>query len=83
MVASMNELQERPADTARKEPSWTVLYNIVSPESRRWIGTGWEFFDSHTDAEKCVERLTKAGDVAMMRPFHPNDRPHLGAAHRM
>lgn len=63
-------------------PKWTVLYNIVSAECPDWIGTGWEFFDREADAEACRLRHERAGNVPSKRPFHPNDIPHLGAAHR-
>ena len=69
----------------RKQPEWTVLYNIVSPESdgRGWVGTGWEFFDDFREAERCRERLSSAGNVATVRPYHDfTDRQHLGAGHR-
>lgn len=62
-------------------PNWTVLYNIVSPEDGRWVGTGWEFFDDEEDAEFCRRRHERLGNVPTKRPFHTNDIPHLGAAH--
>lgn len=63
-------------------PNWTVLYNIVSPENPEWVGTGWEFFDEHSDAYEASLRLTRLGNVVTLRAFHPNDIQHLGAAHR-
>jgi hypothetical protein len=65
-----------------KEPEWTVCYNIVSPESSEWVGTGWEFFDSKEDADRATARLTALGNVCTRRPFHKVDRKYLGAAHR-
>lgn len=63
-------------------PRWTVHYNVVSPESGRWTGSGWEFFDEERDAQSCYERNLKAGNCPTKRPFHePVDGPHLGAAH--
>jgi len=64
------------------DPKWTVLYNIVSQESKQWIGTGWEFFNSESDAQICCLRHEQLGNVPTMRLFHQNDRIHLGAAHR-
>jgi len=40
-------------------PKWTVLYNIVSPESDRWIGTGYEFFDEEETAAKAYVTYAK------------------------
>lgn len=65
-----------------EEPKWTVHYNIVSPESDRWVGTGWEFFDNEADAQTAYERHQTLGNVPGKRPFHGGvDRQHLGAAH--
>jgi hypothetical protein len=65
------------------KPKWTIVYNIVSPESNRWVGTGWEFFDKEEDATKCRERLTRLGNVVTKRPYYDSvDNPHMGAAHR-
>jgi len=63
-------------------PQWTVHYNIVSPESPAWVGTGWEFFDTRALAEECYLRQRNAGNVPTLRPFHANDEVHLGATHR-
>ena len=45
-----------------KNPKWAVCYNIVSPESNTWIGTGWEFFDEEPAAQICYERHISLGD---------------------
>lgn len=63
-------------------PTWTVYYNIVSPECDKWVGTGYEFFDTKEQAEAAQKRLTLLGNVVGVRPFYKNDEPHLGAAHR-
>lgn len=66
------------------KPNFTVFYNIVSPESDKWIGTGWEFFDSIKDAENCRLRHEKLGNCAMLRAYFDKvDYLHLGAAHRI
>lgn len=63
-------------------PSYTVVYNIVSPGSS-WIGTGWEFFDDREAAQKCYDRVQEAGHYPTLRPYFDNaDRSHLGAVHR-
>ena len=64
-------------------PKWTVLYNIVSPEAARWIGRGWEFFDEERDAQRCYERHNALGNCASKRPYHINDKEHLGAVHTL
>ena len=64
-------------------PKWTVLYNIVSPESQEWIGTGWEFFTNEEDADRAYTRHLKLGNVPTRRPFYPlGDNRHLGATQR-
>jgi hypothetical protein len=63
-------------------PRWTVVTNIVSPESDRWIGTCWEFFDEETQAQHCYDRHVTIGNCPCKRPyFDKHDRPHLGAVH--
>lgn len=63
-------------------PRWTVCYNIVSPESDRWVGRGWEFFDEEAQATACYERQIKSGNCPTKRPYyHQVDYEHLGAAH--
>jgi hypothetical protein len=70
-------------EVMRSRPKWTVCYNIVSLESDRWIGHGWEFFDEDAQAISCYERHNKAGNCATKRRYyHPTDYEHLGAAHR-
>lgn len=65
-------------------PKWTVLYNIVSIESGKWIGTGWEFFDSDYDAIDCFMRHVELGNIPTKRPYDEDvDRSHLGACHRI
>lgn len=65
-------------------PKWTVLYNIVSAENTRFIGTGWEFFIEEKDAKACYERHDAAGNCPAKRPYNDHcDYPHLGAAHKM
>lgn len=64
-------------------PQWTLLYNIVSPENPKWVGTGWEFFDSFEEADKARRRHIALGNVPTLRPYHELDARHLGAAHRM
>jgi hypothetical protein len=64
-------------------PRWTVASNIVSPESDKWVGTCWEFFNEEGQAEECYARQVKAGNCPTKRPFFKNsDREHLGAVHR-
>lgn len=64
------------------QPMWTVCYNIVSRESLRWVGTGWEFFDNECDAQACFDRHVKNGNCPTKRPYYrARDRIHLGAAH--
>lgn len=66
-----------------KLPKWTVVYNIASPESDKWIGMGWEFFDDFSDADRCFKRQAKLGNVPTLRPFNKKaDYNQLGAAHR-
>ena len=68
--------------TPRKEPRWTVHYNIVSPESDTWIGTGWEFFDEEAQAAAAYERHSKLGNCPTKRPYYRAcDAKHLGAYH--
>ena len=65
-------------------PKWTVLYNIVSEESKRWVGTGHEFFDEESDAQHCFDRHVKAGNQPTKRPFYLSaDKSHLGAVHKL
>ncbi len=69
--------------TRRPSPRFTVLYNIVSPESSKWVGTGWEFFDKEEDAKKCYQRQIENGNCPCRRYFSEKpDRQHMGAAHR-
>lgn len=74
---------EDKQDSDITTPKWTILYNMVSPENGQWIGTGWEFFDDESDAQRCYERHNTFGDCATKRPYHRNDRVHLGAGHRL
>lgn len=64
-------------------PKWTVHYNIVSQENNQWVGRGWEFFDDESDAKKCFDRHTLAGNCCSKRPFHENDWEHVGAGHKI
>lgn len=62
-------------------PRWTVVYNIVSPESDTWVGTGWEFFDNEREADMCYRRHQAAGNVPTKRQFYDSvDALHLGIA---
>lgn len=64
-------------------PRWTVVSNILSPESDKWVGTCWEFFDEERQAEECYTRQIEAGNTPTKRPyFESSDREHLGAVHR-
>lgn len=63
-------------------PNFTVVTNIVSLESKDWVGMSWEFFNDETDAWECYERHIVLGNVPTKRPFHRNDIQHMGAAHR-
>jgi len=64
-------------------PKWTVHYNIVSPESGKWVGTGWEFFDDESKSSSAYSRHIAAGNCPTKRPFHRDcDLKHLGAAHQ-
>ena len=56
-------------------PKWTVLYNIVSLESDRFVGTGWEFFDAEEDASDCYQRHIDVGNCPTKRPFHRKCAP--------
>lgn len=67
----------------RQAPQWTVVYNIVSPESKKWVGTGWEFFDTEAQAAMCYARQIILGNTVTKRRFHSDDWPHLGAAHHV
>ena len=58
-------------------PRWTVLYNIVSPESNKWIGKGYEFFDKKEDAEKAYLRVRGEGKCGTKRPYHSVDDKFL------
>jgi len=72
------------------KPRWTIVYNIISPENPKWIGTGWEFFDKEEDAEKCYDRHVKNGNCPTKRYYYAGikteqnqfDYNHLGAAHK-
>jgi hypothetical protein len=79
-------LPGHPQHPPLEPPRWTVHYNIVSPESDRWVGTGWEFFDNEAQATDCYRRQGKLGNVPSKRPFYPAvDTVHLGIAdqHRL
>ena len=72
------------------KPKWTVVYNIVSPENPKWIGTGWEFFDKEDDAIKCFNRHEELGNIPTKRHYFAGvpdgqrfDFRHLGAHHQM
>lgn len=68
--------------TNATRPRWTVCYNIVSPESDTWVGTGWEFFDEECAATLAYERHQRLGNCPTKRPYyHASDYEHLGAAH--
>ncbi len=67
----------------QRVPKWTVHYNIVSPENGKWIGRGWEFFDSGIDAQDCYDRHIRIGNCPSKRPYHPMDSKNLGAGHSM
>ena len=63
-------------------PKWTVLYNIVSVDSK-WIGTGWEFFDDKRSAENCQDEQNHKGNCATLRLYYKTcDDIHIGATHR-
>ena len=86
VLCSRSEMNFKVIDTRPMypRPRYTVVYNIVSPESSKWIGTGWEFFDNKKDAEECNRRHIENGNVPMLRPFYERpDRERMGAAHRM
>ena len=76
------ELVSRVLSEITKEPKYTVLYNIVSVENKQWVGTGWEFFDDSDQAMACYDRHIMAGNCPCKRPYHKDDRVHLGAVHR-
>lgn len=66
------------------EPRWTVVYNIVSPESSTWVGTGWEFFDTEPQAHQAFERHLALDNWPTKRPFNTKmDSQHMGAAHSL
>lgn len=60
------------------QPKWTVVTNILSPESTRWIGKSWEFFDEEEQAQQCYERHATVGEVPTKRPFYKQaDMAHM------
>lgn len=62
-------------------PRLTLVYNIVNDS--KWIGTGWEFFDSEQFADDRKSELSSMGHCCTLRPYHhKTDEKHLGAAHR-
>lgn len=64
-------------------PKWTVLTNLVSPESDKWIGMSWECFDTEQQAQDCYDRHIKLGNSPTKRPFYFEcDFPHLAAIHK-
>ena len=65
------------------KPKFTLLYNIFDPLRGPWVGTGWEFFDSYAQAQARFRMVTSQRQGATLRPYHPDDEAHLGAAHRM
>lgn len=65
----------------KPDPKWTVVYNITSPESEKWVGTGWEFFDLEKEASEAYQRHVNLDNCPTKRPFHIDDRKHLGACH--
>jgi hypothetical protein len=68
---------------SEKKPKWTVLCNLVSPESAVWGGTSWEFFDTEDAAAICYKRHQKAWDGPTKRPYYDKcDREHLGNLQR-
>lgn len=65
-------------------PKWTIVYNILSLENQKWIGTGWEFFDHWADAKNAYDRHILANNVPTLRPYYEySDAKHLGAAHNV
>jgi len=87
VAGSMEEAQrwiDRQIDAADHliPPRWTVVSNILSLESDKWVGTCWEFFDEESQAEECYTRQIEAGNTPTKRPyFESSDRGHLGAVH--
>jgi hypothetical protein len=62
-------------------PNWTVLYNIDS--KTKWVGTGWEFFDTEEEAKTLMKKRQAEGHCCGMRPFNEEcDRKHMGATHQ-
>jgi hypothetical protein len=83
VIADIERQKNAPKPEPPKFPRWTVLYNIVSKENDRWVGTAWEFFDDERDAQKCYDRQIREGNCPTKRPYYDKcDRPHLGAAHQ-
>jgi len=74
---------QRPTRKDMDLPHWTVCYNIVSLESNKWVGTGWEFFDDEDQASACYQRHKEAGNVPIKRPYHSDDFEHLGVVHHL
>ncbi len=62
-------------------PNWTVCYNIVSPESDVWVGTGHEFFNEESEAEAAYRRHILFGNCPTKRRYNRSDWSHLGVAH--
>lgn len=63
-------------------PKYTVVTNLVSPESGEFVGTCWEFFVDEGHASLCYQRHRAAGSVPTIRAFNIADAKHMGAAHR-
>lgn len=62
-----------------ENPVWTVIYDI---HSKRWQGSGFEFFDAEKDAQECLDRRIALGAQGFKRPFCPRcDRAGMAAAH--
>lgn len=61
-----------------ERPKFTVITNIVSPESVEYIGRCWEFFSKEEDAIKCFKRQLGSGNSPSKRSYyHLTDYEHM------
>jgi len=58
-------------------PQWVIGYDVSSPESKKWAGTHWEFFDTEEEALACYRRQILAGNSPFKRPYKESDKVHL------
>lgn len=62
----------------KREPTWTICYNIKPCDGEIWLGDGWEFFDHEKNAQYRYNELLSEGHVPTMRPYYrKTDEQHL------